>query len=104
MRKVALAASGAAVLLGALDAYVVVGVLTDMVRDLGIAVNELEQATPIVTGYLLERFPAERVALVGVSLPVLSALLLVYGESALADSAAAAIAETLLRDKAANGI
>ncbi|MDT7788744.1 MAG: hypothetical protein QOF58_7163 [Pseudonocardiales bacterium] len=53
MRKVALAASGAAVLLGALDAYVVVGVLTDMVRDLGIAVNELEQATPIVTGYLL---------------------------------------------------
>ncbi|MET9632853.1 MFS transporter [Lentzea sp. NPDC006480] len=53
MRRVALAASGAAVLLGALDAYVVVGVLTDMVRDLGIAVNELEQATPIVTGYLL---------------------------------------------------
>ncbi|HEX8865729.1 MAG TPA: MFS transporter, partial [Lentzea sp.] len=53
MRKVALAASGAAVLLGALDAYVVVGVLTDMVRDLGIAVNQLEQATPIVTGYLL---------------------------------------------------
>ncbi|MEV6243024.1 MFS transporter [Lentzea sp. NPDC051838] len=53
MRKVALAASGAAVLLGALDAYVVVGVLTDMVRDLGIAVNDLHQATPIVTGYLL---------------------------------------------------
>jgi MFS family permease len=53
MRKVALAASGAAVLLGALDAYVVVGVLTDMVRDLGIAVNELQQATPVVTGYLL---------------------------------------------------
>jgi MFS family permease len=53
VRKVALAASGAAVLLGALDAYVVVGVLTDMVRDLGIAVNQLEQATPIVTGYLL---------------------------------------------------
>ncbi|MEU0884822.1 MFS transporter [Lentzea sp. NPDC005914] len=53
MRKVALAASGAAVLLGALDAYVVVGVLTDMVRDLGIAVNRLEEATPIVTGYLL---------------------------------------------------
>ncbi|RAS59042.1 putative MFS family arabinose efflux permease [Lentzea atacamensis] len=53
MRRVALAASGAAVLLGALDAYVVVGVLTDMVRDLGIAVNKLQEATPIVTGYLL---------------------------------------------------
>jgi MFS family permease len=53
MRKVALAASGAAVLLGALDAYVVVGVLTDMARDLEIPVNRLEDATPIVTGYLL---------------------------------------------------
>jgi len=45
-----------------------------------------------VTGYLLDRFPAERVALVGLSLPVLSALLLLYGHSALAYSAAAAIA------------
>lgn len=53
MRRLALIAAGAAVLLGALDAYVVVGVLTDMVRDLRIPVNELQQATPIVTGYLL---------------------------------------------------
>jgi MFS family permease len=52
-RKVAIGAGGLAVLLGALDTYVVVSVLNDIMRDMNIAVNKLEQVTPVVTGYLL---------------------------------------------------
>ncbi|MGW5054273.1 MFS transporter [Actinokineospora sp. NPDC004072] len=52
-RRIAIAAAGLAVLLGALDTYVVVSVIRQIIEDLRIPLNRLEQVTPIVTGYLL---------------------------------------------------
>lgn len=48
-----LAFAGAAVLLAAADTYVVVLALTSIMRDIGIGLDQLEQATPIISGFLL---------------------------------------------------
>src|SRR5271157_4450124 len=52
-RRIAIGAGSLAVLLGALDTYVVVTIMTDIMRDVGIPINKIQQVTPIVTGYLL---------------------------------------------------
>lgn len=52
-RRTASAVTSAAILLAALDAYVVVTIMVDVMRDMSIPVHRPERATPIVTAYLL---------------------------------------------------
>ncbi|MGE5697604.1 MAG: MFS transporter [Candidatus Sericytochromatia bacterium] len=52
-RRIAIAAGSLAVLLGALDTYVVVTIMRDIMADVGIALNRIQDVTPIITLYLL---------------------------------------------------
>lgn len=52
-RRIAITAGGLAVLLGALDTYVVIAIIRDIMTDIGIAINQLQRVTPIITWYLL---------------------------------------------------
>lgn len=51
-KQVLLALAGAGLFVAALDAYVVVTLLPAMMSDLGLTIEHLEQATPIITGFL----------------------------------------------------
>ena len=48
-RRIAISAGALAVLLGALDTYVVVTIIRDIMSDVGIAINQIQRVTPIVT-------------------------------------------------------
>ena len=52
-RGVAISAGSLAVLLGALDTYVVVTIMRDIISTIHIPINQLQRITPIVTWYLL---------------------------------------------------
>ena len=52
-RRIAIGAGSLAVLLGALDTYVVVTIMVDIMKSVGIPLNKIQQVTPIITWYLL---------------------------------------------------
>jgi MFS family permease len=52
-RRVAISAGSLAVLLGALDAYVVISIIRDIMTDVHIPINQLQRLTWIITMYLL---------------------------------------------------
>ena len=51
-RAVLLGLAGAGLFVAAMDAYVVVTLLPAMIADVGLTIDRIEQATPLVTGFL----------------------------------------------------
>jgi MFS family permease len=51
-RSVAISAGSLAVLLGALDTYVVVTIMRDIIHTIGVPLNKIQQITPVITCYL----------------------------------------------------
>lgn len=52
-RRIAISAGGLAVLLGALDTYVVITIIRDVMVDIQIPINQIQRVAPIITGYLV---------------------------------------------------
>src|SRR5687768_8800215 len=52
-RRIAISAGGLAVLLGALDTYVVITIIRDVMMDIQIPINQIQRVAPIITGYLV---------------------------------------------------
>ena len=48
-RRIAISAGSLAVSLGALDTYVVVTIISDIMLDVGIGINQIQRVTPIIT-------------------------------------------------------
>src|SRR3984893_15692944 len=69
-RRLVLAVVAAGLFLAALDAYVVVTVLPRMMFDLALPIDRIEQATPIITGFLVGYI---------VTMPLMGALSDLYG-------------------------
>src|SRR5882724_6127970 len=106
-RRWGLAVASIAVLLAAADTYVVVLALPDMMLGVGLGVDELQRATPIVTAFLLGYVAAlpliGRLADLRGCRPVLVGCLLLFAAGCLVTASATHLA-TLVTGRALQGV